>query len=113
MCRAESTACLTASSVSIDGRAAPAGIAAAIGDLTRSTRLPATTWPCALNVSIAPDARTTPSNASPAAMRFAASTPPTDSTRTSESGDVAANAATRSASRRRVAIDEMIRTVPS
>ena len=79
MLRAASTACRSDASEPTSGCGAPARTAIATGERIRSTRLPATTWPEATSRSIASEASTTTSNASPACTRRAASTPPTDS----------------------------------
>ena len=70
-------------------------------------RLPGTILPASVRRSIASAARIATSKASPAWMRLAASTPPTDSLDTS-CAELRWNWATSSASTCRVAIEEMI-----
>src|SRR5262245_19322258 len=106
--RAESTARLTPPAELISGCGVPAGTAIAIADTATSIRLPATILDAAVRSSIASFASTTRSNVSPAFTRFAASTPPMDSSET-RWDEVASNCAVNSASSRRVAIDETTR----
>ncbi len=106
MLRAASSDWRKAASLTMSGRGAPARTATATAECTRSVRLPATAWPEASSLSMASAASTTRSKASPAATRLAASTPPTDSKLTS-APHCPCQAAARSASSKRVAIEEM------
>src|SRR3954464_9727441 len=101
---APSTARFTASAELISGRTAPARTPIPIAEVTISVR-GATRLPSAINASITLDARTTASNGSPALTRFAASTPPTDSTLTARP-DCDSNRAANAPSTCLVAIDE-------
>src|SRR4029079_18245717 len=108
--RAATTVRLSASSLSIRGRGFPAGTATATPALTRSTTLPSTRCPPSISLSMVSRARATTSNASPAATRFAASTPPTDSIATPHPVRTS-KARASSASTALVAIDEIPVTV--
>jgi hypothetical protein len=88
----------------MSGCAAPARTPIATGEVTTSMRGPSR-CPSAINESITLGASTTASNASPPRTRLAASTPPTDSTRTRKP-ESDSNRAARSASTCRVAIDD-------
>ena len=103
------TACFKASSLAMSGRGAPAGTATATPEWTRSVRLPATSLPSCSKVSMALLASTTQSKTSPAWTRLAASTPPTDSICTENSGAWASNKRARSANKGLVAMEEMMR----
>ena len=90
----------------ISSRGAPALTAAATLERTRSTRLPVHTRPLDTSLSIASEASTTPSKASPACTRLAASTPPTDSISTAMP-DTCSQASANSANTWRVAMEEI------
>ena len=83
---AASTAAFTAASLPMSGRAAPERTATATPERTMSVRLPGSTWPLAMSLSMASEPSATASKGSPAATRLAASTPPTDSSATATPG---------------------------
>ena len=91
---AASTAAFTAASLPMSGRAAPERTATATPERTAtatpertmSVRLPGSTWPLAMSLSMASEPSATASKGSPAATRLAASTPPTDSSATATPG---------------------------
>ena len=105
MLRAASSAVRNAYSLEISGSGAPRRTATATGERTKSTRLPASRWPPAINRPIASPASTTRSKRSPACTRRAASTPPTDATTTAVPVRLS-KAAASLANTWRVAIDE-------
>lgn len=106
MLRALRTASRTASSLEMSGLDAPVRTATATPERTKSTLEPGSTWPEAISLSMASEARMTTSKASPACTRLAASTPPTDSMAT-RVPERRWNASTSSASTKRVAMEEM------